>query len=65
MDRKLMAWIDQPGEQVMAAFVASAAPQRAPATRHFASLEEARGWVEAEARAFGVPVEWVDRAPGR
>ena len=54
------AW-GEPG--VLAAFIGMAegtAPsRRPPATRFCASPDEAKQWVESEARAFGVPVEWV------
>ena len=59
---KLLAWIDRENDHtVVAAFVGAAAKNtRAPATRVCASRDEARRWVEAEASAFGLPVEWVD-----
>jgi hypothetical protein len=66
---KLRAWIErQPGGRFMAGFVGVAvAPDghvavanRAPATYVCRSPEEAREWVEDEATAFGLPVEWVE-----
>jgi hypothetical protein len=62
---KLRAWIEHcTKEGLLAAFIGM--PEegdpplgRLPATRLCASLEEARRWVEAEARALGVSVEWV------
>jgi hypothetical protein len=65
---KLRAWIEHhcPKRGVLAAFIGIPGEgdtplQRLPATRFCASLDEARRWVEGEARALGdVPVEWVD-----
>jgi hypothetical protein len=51
----LAAFIGVPGE-------GDAPLQRLPATRLCASLDEARQWVEAEAMAIGVSVEWVSGA---
>jgi hypothetical protein len=71
---KIRAWIEHhcPNRGVLAAFIGMPGEgdmplQRLPATRLFASLDEARRWVDDEARALGgVPVEWVDgtTAPG-
>jgi len=64
---KLRAWTESRGDNkpgVVAAFIAvpegNGAPlPRSPATRLCASPDEARQWVEGEARAIGgVPVEW-------
>jgi hypothetical protein len=62
---RLIAWIEQqPSGEFIASFVASAvASKRNPAVRRCLSRHEARHWVQAEATAFEVPVEWVDRAP--
>jgi hypothetical protein len=51
---------------VLAAFVAvpgvaDSRGSRPPATQICSSTEDARQWVEDEARAFGLPVEWVDK----
>jgi hypothetical protein len=64
---RLIAWIEPSSDaNFLAAFVgAAAAGSRAPATRRCGSAEEARRWVETEAAAFRLPVEWVDRAPAR
>jgi hypothetical protein len=64
---KLLAWIEpRTGGEYMAAFVSFlTASRRAPATRRCASADEARQWVEHEAAAFGVPVEWTDQSPQR
>jgi hypothetical protein len=61
-DRRL-AWIEGPdGDEVEAAFVASAAKhRRARATQSCSSMGEARRWVENEAAALGASIEWVDR----
>jgi hypothetical protein len=71
---KLRAWIErQPGGRFLAGFVAvvvtpdgrMAVANRPPATQVCSTPEEAREWVEDEAFAFGLPVEWVERAaPG-
>ena len=58
---KFLAWIKShgPGE-FTAVFVSSAvASRRAPATHRFGSPDEARDWVNREAEAIGVPVEWA------
>ncbi len=62
---RLIAWIEQQApSEFVAAFVASAvAAKRKPAVRRCSSHHEARHWVESEAGAFEVPVEWVDRPP--
>ena len=62
---RLIAWIERRAPyEFIAAFVASTmASTRKPAVRRCSSHDEARHWVEAEAAAFDVPVEWVDRAP--
>jgi hypothetical protein len=59
---KLIAWIEPHGPyKFTAVFVSSAmASRRAPATNHFGSPDEAREWVEREAAALDVPVEWTD-----
>jgi hypothetical protein len=52
------------GQEVFeAAFVAQAAPSRAPATQVCSSRLEAKQWVEHEAGELGVQVEWVPGAP--
>jgi len=60
---KLLAWIESRGDKVVAAFIGVMPPTwenpRDPATRTFASLEDARRWVESEGRALAVPIEWV------
>lgn len=64
----LRAWVEtRDAGQFLAAFVGVAtAPDgshvpagRAPATNVFGSASEARQWVQAEASALDVPVEWV------
>ena len=63
----LLAWIEpRDGNEYVAAFVgAGAAGSRGPAQRLCASADEARRWVESEASACGLPVEWVNRAKTR
>jgi hypothetical protein len=60
---KLLAWIESRGDKVVAAFIGVMPPTwenpRDPGTRTFASLEDARRWVESEERALAVPIEWV------
>lgn len=55
----LHAWIASHEDKLLAAYVGRDAPCRAPATRGCATLDEARRWVEQEAAALGVTVEWV------
>ena len=61
----LIAWIEPgSGQEFQAAFVSAVmALRRRPATRRCASPDEARRWVEGEAAALGVPVEWTDHSP--
>ena len=67
---KLRAWIETEGGTLCAAFVGVPnAPERShssrlPATRSCASMDEARRWIESEAAALGLPVEWVGSADG-
>jgi hypothetical protein len=63
---KLLAWIAPRSEtEFVAAFVGGAAVSgRAPATRLCPSHSEARQWVEDQAAALGLPVEWLSGAPG-
>ena len=65
-DGRLRAWIEVQDDAVLAAFVAVSGAahsrvSRPPATQLCSSAEDARQWVEDEARAFGLPVEWVDK----
>ena len=65
-DGRLRAWIEEQDGAVLAAFVgvpgaANSRVSRPPATQLCSSAEDARQWVEDEARAFGLPVEWVDK----
>ncbi|HXA23920.1 MAG TPA: hypothetical protein VNW90_16655 [Acetobacteraceae bacterium] len=67
-DGRLRAWIEVHDDGVLAAFVgvpgaANARVGRPPATQLCSSAEDARQWVEEEAKAFGLPVEWVDKGP--
>jgi len=67
MNGKLLAWVESHGDdEYLAAFVgASAARHRDPATQLCSSAGDARQWVEGEAAALDVPVEWVSEAPRR
>jgi hypothetical protein len=61
-DERLLAWLTPSGSDFLAFFVAeSAAQRRAPATRQFASPDEARQWVMNEAHAIGAPVAWISQ----
>ena len=64
-DNKLLAWIEpRSGRKFTAAFVSiPTASRRAPATYSCASPDEAREWVEGQAAALGIPVEWTDDRP--
>jgi hypothetical protein len=66
-DNKLPAWIEPRNDrEFRAAFVSvPTASRRAPATYSCASPEEAREWVEVQAAALGIPVEWTARSPAR
>ena len=67
-DNKLLAWIEprSDDQEFTAAFVSvPTASRRAPATYRCASPDEAREWVEVQAAALGIPVEWTDRSPAR
>ena len=60
----LIAWIERRDEDLfLAAFVGSGAQMRAPATQICASEHEARRWIEKEAVAVGLPVEWRAAEP--
>ncbi len=58
---KLRAWVETRCGGFLGAFVGDNATTRTPATRLCASAEEAMRWIEVEAQAFGLPVEWVNR----
>ena len=66
-NNKLLAWIEPHADDVYrAAFVGKAAAEhRDPATRLCGSIDDARQWVEGEAAAIDVPVEWVNEPPRR
>jgi hypothetical protein len=64
VDCKLLAWIVPTRDEFLAAIVgADAASYRAPATQLCSTHAEARQWVEDEAAAIGVPIEWLARTP--
>ena len=57
---KLLAWVEpRASDRYLVSLVGGAAPGREPATRLCGSLNEARQWVETEAAALGVPIEWL------
>jgi hypothetical protein len=64
---RLLAWIEKrDGDEFEAAFVAAATrSRRAPATQCCPSLGDAKRWVEDQADALGVSVDWVDRPTKR
>jgi hypothetical protein len=64
---KLLAWIEPRdyGEFVAAFVGAAAARERVPATQPFLSRAEARQWIEDQAAALGLPIEWVPGPPGQ
>jgi len=67
MERSLLAWVEtEPdGNGVLASFVGAWAADRKPAMRTFATPDQARRWVEVEASAVGLPIDWVNRdSPG-
>jgi len=57
----LIAWIENRCERFVAAYVGSDAPGRAPAIQLCCSADEARRWVETEAKGLGVPIQWVEQ----
>jgi hypothetical protein len=70
---KLLAWIRaRSADQFVAAFVGDgAAPSartgfagRQPAVQLCRSADEARLWIEDQAAAFALPIEWLSEAPG-
>ncbi|HUC17028.1 MAG TPA: hypothetical protein VMA37_04985 [Acetobacteraceae bacterium] len=61
----LLAWIERRGDEFLAALVgAPVADIRPPATRLCASSAKARQWIEDEAAALGLPIQWVANRPG-
>jgi|KBSSwiStaDraftv2_1062776.scaffolds.fasta_scaffold7144752_1 hypothetical protein len=56
---KLLAWIDPRNNGVLAAFIGAGATGSRPATRVCRSADEAREWIEAQATALNVGVEWL------
>jgi hypothetical protein len=60
-DITLLAWIEPNSHaEFRASFVSKAAQRRQPATKRCVSTKDARQWVEDQAAALGVRVEWVD-----
>jgi hypothetical protein len=66
-NNKLLAWIEPHADDAYrAAFVGkAAADHRMPAMRLCSSIDDARKWVEEEAAAIDVPVEWLSKPPRR
>jgi hypothetical protein len=56
---RVLAWVEPRCGKYLAAFVGGGAAGRQPATQACPSPEAAREWVEAEAAALNVPVEWL------
>jgi hypothetical protein len=55
----LLAWVEHRGDSVVVAIRGALATERRPASRHCSSYDEARHWAEREAKAVGLPVEWL------
>jgi hypothetical protein len=71
---KLLAWIETLGaDEFIAAFVgegALPAPHydvsgRAPATQLCSSIDDARQWIQDQAKAFNLPVQWMEAVPSK
>ena len=60
MPDRIRAWIETNYGAVQASYVSALMPHRVPATEWFSREEDARAWIEHEARVLGVPVEWDD-----
>jgi hypothetical protein len=58
---KLLAWIEPTNGDFLAAYVGGASV-RPPAIRKCMSPDEGREWINGEASALGLPVEWLDHA---
>jgi hypothetical protein len=60
----LLAWIAPHGDEYVAAIVgAGALHGRTPATQTCKSQSRAIEWVQEEAAAVDLPVEWLEAAP--
>ncbi|HWA80072.1 MAG TPA: hypothetical protein VG848_07145 [Acetobacteraceae bacterium] len=60
----LLAWIERRDDEFLAALVgAPVADIRAPATRLCPSPAKARQWIEDEAAALGLPIQWLAGRP--
>jgi hypothetical protein len=61
-DGRVVAWIDHLSlDEFEGAFVAEAVPRK-PAKRTYATVEEARRWIEREAAAIAAPIKWLEGA---
>jgi len=61
-DDRLLAWIEQHNDdEYVGAFAGSGARERAPATQHCSTPNDAREWVNAQVDELGIPIEWVER----
>jgi hypothetical protein len=61
---KLVAWIEpRNNDEFLAAFGAAAVPGRPPAVQTCSSPAEAKRWIEDQAAALELPIEWVNGAP--
>jgi hypothetical protein len=64
--QKLLGWIETRGtENFVGAFIGEEAISRAPATQRCSSADEARRWIEDEAEAVGLSVNWLTNSPSR
>ena len=60
MRGKLLAWIERRSDNAfLVSLVGGAAPQREPAKRLCNSPDQARQWVEEQAAALDLPIEWL------
>jgi len=56
---KLLAWVDPRTLGVLAVYIGGDATAQQPATKVCSSTDEAHAWVEAQAAALGLQVEWL------
>ncbi|MEJ0015285.1 MAG: hypothetical protein WDN25_01730 [Acetobacteraceae bacterium] len=65
MTASLLAWIEtRGGNAFLAAYNGACAHNREPATRLCGTTDEARSWLESEAKALGLPITWVEQRSG-
>jgi hypothetical protein len=59
---RLRAWVERSSDTFLASYVGEFA-LRPPATRAFASKEDAVRWVELQGSKLGVTIDWVEPPP--